>query len=119
MPAPLYLRVFISSPGDVADERNLARRLLKDELPYDPLLRGKVTFDAVSWDDPAASTPMVATLTPQEAVNRFGCRPSECDIVIVVLWSRLGTQLKIDGTSYLSGTEYEEGTARNFFGRRP
>ena len=83
MPAPLYLRVFISSPGDVADERNLARRLLK------------------------------------EAVNRFGCRPSECDIVIVVLWSRLGTQLKIDGTSYLSGTEYEEGTARNFFGRRP
>ena len=119
MPAPLHLRVFISSPGDVADERNLARRLLKDELPYDPFLRGKVTLDPVSWDDPAAPTPMVATLTPQEAVNRFGCRPSECDIVIVVLWSRLGTHLdlskfqKPNGEPYLSGTEYEYEDAVN------
>jgi hypothetical protein len=113
MPAPQHLRVLISSPGDVADERNLARRLLKDELPYDPLLRGKVTLDPVSWDDPAAPTPMVATLTPQEAVNRFDCRPSECDIVIVVLWSRLGTHLKINGTPYLSGTEYEYEEALN------
>ena len=45
---PLHLRVFLSSPGDVADERALARRVLKDELPYDPFLRGQVTFDAVS-----------------------------------------------------------------------
>jgi hypothetical protein len=113
MPAPQHLRVFISSPGDVADERNLARRLLKDELPFDPFLRSKLTLDPVSWDDPAAPTPMVATLTPQEAVDRFGCRPSECDIVIVVLWSRLGTHLdhskfqKPNGKPYLSGTEYE------------
>jgi hypothetical protein len=113
MPAPMHLRVFISSPSDVADERNLARRLLKDELPYDVFLRDKVTLQPVSWDDPAAPTPMVATLTPQEAVNRFGCQPSECDIVIVVLWSRLGTHLdlskfsKPNGEPYLSGTEYE------------
>ena len=62
---------------------------------------------------------MVATLTPQEAVNRFGCRPSECDIVIVVLWSRLGTHLdlskfqKPNGEPYLSGTEYEYEEAVN------
>ena len=56
---------------------------------------------------------MVATLTPQEAVNHFGCQPSECDIVIVVLWSRLGTHLKIDGRPYLSGTEYEYEEAVN------
>src|SRR4051794_37264105 len=91
MSAPQHIRVFISSPGDVTDERNLARRLLKDELPYDPFLRDKVTFDVVSWDDPVAPIPMLSTLTPQEAVNRFGYRPSECDIVIVILWSRLGT----------------------------
>ena len=35
-PEPQHLRVFLASPGDVADERNLARRLLKEELPYDP-----------------------------------------------------------------------------------
>src|SRR4051812_14825937 len=107
------LRVFISSPGDVTDERNLARDLLKDELPYDPLLPGDVTFKVISWDDPAAPTPMLATLTPQEAVNRFGPKPSECDVVVIVLWSRLGSHLdlrtfkKSDGGPYLSGTEWE------------
>ena len=38
-PTPLHLRVFLASSGDVADERALVRRLLKDELPYDPFPR--------------------------------------------------------------------------------
>ena len=114
------IRVFLSSPGDVADERALARRLLKDELPSDPLLlRGSVAFDVVSWDDPAAPIPMDAAITPQEAVNRFGPKPSECDVVIVILWARMGTHLdlrrfrKPNGESYLSGTEWEFEDARN------
>src|SRR3954454_456421 len=112
-PMPQHLHVFLASPGDVADERALVRHLLKDELSYDPFLRGRVTFDVVSWDDPAAPTPLPARLTPQEAVIRFETRPSECDIVIVVLWSRLGTHLdlakfrKANGEPYLSGTEWE------------
>jgi hypothetical protein len=113
MPTPQHLRVFLASPGDVADERGLVRHLLNGELPYDPFLRGHVTFDIVSWDDPTAPAPMPATLTPQEAVIRFAGRPSDCDIVIVVLWSRLGTHLdvrtfrKASGEPYLSGTEWE------------
>jgi hypothetical protein len=63
MSGPLHLRIFISSPGDVQDERNLTRQLIKDELPYDPLLRGRLTLDAVAWDDPAAGVPMLATMT--------------------------------------------------------
>ena len=55
-PQSQQIRVFLSSPGDVADERALARRLLKEELPYDPLLRGRVTLEVVSWDDPAGKT---------------------------------------------------------------
>src|SRR3712207_6430236 len=110
-PQPQHVRIFLSSPGDVAEERELARRLIKDELPSDPFLRGRVTFDVVSWDDPAAPNPMPATIAPQEAVNHFEPRPSECDVVVVVLWSRLGTHLdpkafsKPDGAPYLSGTE--------------
>jgi HEAT repeat protein len=112
-PDRISLRIFLSSPGDVADERNLARRLLKEQLPYDPLLRGRVEIDVVSWDDPTAPIPMPAAITPQEAVNRFGPRPSECDIVVIVLWSRLGTLLdltkfrKANGEGYESGTEWE------------
>src|SRR4051794_16819250 len=56
---------------------------------------------------------MPANITPQDAVNRFKRKPSECHIVIVVLWSRLGTHLDVtkfrkpNGEPYLSRTEWE------------
>jgi hypothetical protein len=112
MAGPLHLKVFLSSPGDVAAERELARRLIKDELASDPLLRSKVTFDVFSWDDPAVGVLLLATMTPQEAVNRID-RPADCDITIVILWSKLGSPLRGDafrkpsGEPYLSGTEWE------------
>ena len=118
MAGPLHLKIFLSSPGDVAEERELARHLIKVELPYDPLLRGKVTFDVLSWDDPAAGVPLLATMTPQEAVNQGLGRPADCDITIVILWSRIGTPLpadkyrKPDGEPYGSGTEWEYEDAR-------
>jgi hypothetical protein len=108
-----HIRVFLSSPGDVADERALARRLLKEELPYDRLLRGRVTFEVVSWDDPAGKTPMPATLTPQDAVNRFGPKPSECDVVVVILWSRLGSHLDVNAFQKDNG---EPSTGCGFLG---
>jgi hypothetical protein len=108
----MNLRVFISSPGDVADERTFAQQVIEQELPKDPFLRGKVTLDVVRWDDPNAPATMEATVTPQEAVNRALPTPSQCHIVIVILWSRMGTPLpgdyrKPDGTPYDSGTEWE------------
>lgn len=107
-----HLRIFLSSPGDVARERALAQQVIEQELPKDPLLRDKVTCEVVRWDDPNAPVAMPATLTPQEAVNRGLAKPSQCDAVIVILWSRMGTPLpaeikKPDGTAYLSGTEWE------------
>lgn len=108
---PRHLRIFLASPGDVADERSIARREL-ERLPYAPGLRGKITVEIVAWDTPGADTPMLATMTPQAAIARGLPKPSECDIVIVVFWSRMGTPLpeqyrKLDGAAYLSGTEWE------------
>ena len=108
----IHLRIFLSSPGDVADERTFAQQVIEQELPKDPFLREKITCEVVRWDDPNAPVTMPATLIPQEAVNRGLAKPSECDVVIVILWSRMGTPLpdtylKDDGSRYLSGTEYE------------
>jgi formylglycine-generating enzyme required for sulfatase activity len=109
--SPLHLRVFLASPGDVADERALALRVL-DQLQYDPLLRGRITVETVAWDKPGAGTPMLATLTPQEAIKQGLPSPAACDIVIVIFWARMGTPLpeewkKPDGGRYRSGTEWE------------
>ncbi|MEO8391829.1 MAG: SUMF1/EgtB/PvdO family nonheme iron enzyme [Chloroflexota bacterium] len=108
---PLHLRIFLSSPGDVADERGLALQLF-DRLQYDPLLRGQVTIEAVAWDKAGADAPLLATMTPQEAINQGLPKPSECDIVVVIFWARMGTPLpadyiKSDSSRYLSGTEWE------------
>ena len=109
--SPRHLRVFLASPGDVADERALALGVL-EQLPYDPLLRGRITLETVAWDKPGAGTPMLATMTPQEAIKKDLPTPAECDIVIVIFWSRMGMPLpaewkKPDGSGYLSGTEWE------------
>jgi len=111
------IRIFLSSPGDVADERRAAR-LVIERLRTDPLLRGQVDLDPIDWSDPDSATPMLATMTPQEAINRGLAKPSESDIVIVIFWARMGTPLppeylKPTGERYLSGTEWEYEDAVN------
>jgi hypothetical protein len=109
---PRHIRIFLSSPGDVADERKIALEVI-DQLPDRPAFRDKVTMRVIAWDKPGAGTPMLATMTPQEAINQGLPTPGQCDIVIVIFWARLGTPLpfpeyqKPDGEPYLSGTEWE------------
>src|SRR5262249_15306009 len=109
---PIPLRIFLSSPGDVAAERQLARDLIA-RLEKDHLLKGRVRLEAVSWDDPDAPTSMPANLSPQQAVNRGLAMPCDCDIVVVLFWNRMGTPLdpcegvKANGEPWQSGTEWE------------
>ncbi len=101
------IRVFLSSPSDVADERKIALEVI-EHLRNRPTFRERVAFYDVAWDKSGAGTPMLATLTPQEAINQGLPKPSECDIVVVLLWSRMGTPFKgTDGKEYLSGTHWE------------
>ncbi len=120
MPQPQHLRVFLASPGDVTDERGLALKVL-ERLPYDPLLRGKITLEVVAWDKAGAGTPMLATMTPQEAIAQGLPQPSQCDLVVVVFWSRIGTLLpeesvKPEAYRYLSGTAWASLDARYLSG---
>ncbi len=102
----LQLRVFLSSPGDVNDERKAVLEVL-ERIPHRPSFRDKVTFSVIAWDKPGADTPMLATMSPQEAIDACLPRPSECDIVITIFYSLMGTPFSMNGTAYLSGTHYE------------
>ena len=109
---PRFIRVFLSSPGDVADERGIARKVIEDAAGQAPF-RDQLMVKIIAWDNLSSRTPMLATLTPQEAINRRLPKPSDCDIVVVLFWSRMGTQLphpeyqKSNGDPYYSGTEWE------------
>ncbi|MBJ6609067.1 MAG: SUMF1/EgtB/PvdO family nonheme iron enzyme [Candidatus Thiothrix moscowensis] len=111
-PSLKLVRVFLASPGDVAEERKIAADLL-DTLQNSPLWREKLKFETVIWERPGSGAPMLAHLAPQQAIAEGRPKPSECDIVIVIFWSRMGTPLpadfalKADGSQYQSGSEWE------------
>jgi hypothetical protein len=119
---PLYLHIFLASPGDVLEERTIAREVI-EALPKDALLRDKIAVDMVTWDGPGGPA-MEASMTPQAAIQQGLRLPSKCDVTVVILWSRMGTplptdwQVKPDGTPFRSGTEWEylealEGSKKN------
>ena len=108
---PRHFRIFIASPGDVTHERELSLKVL-DRLPYEPSFRGHITIEEVAWDKKGAGAPILANMTPQDSIQKGLPRPSECDIVVVIFWSRMGTPLpsqyvKKNGDRYHSGTEWE------------
>lgn len=107
----MKLRLFLASPGDVSYERQLALEII-DQVSGERAFRGQVSIEVIAWDKPGVNVPMEAGLTPQEAIARGLPKPAECDLVLVVLWSRIGTPLparytKTNGNLYLSGTEWE------------
>nr|VFK16350.1 MAG: AAA ATPase domain-containing protein [Candidatus Kentron sp. LPFa] len=110
--SPLPLKIFLASPGDVSHERQLAREVI-EYIPYDPLLRERIDLKEIAWDRPGAETPLFAATSPQTSVTRNLPAPSACDLVVVILWSRIGTPLNPqyhrtdNGGRYNSGTEWE------------
>ena len=95
------LTIFISSPGDVYEERTLAQRMVERlQSEY----AGRVVLEPIFWEH----EPLAATATFQDQI----ARPGSADVMVSILWSRLGTRLpknyiRGDGSRYESGTEYE------------
>lgn len=115
---PALFRIFLASPGDVPLERKLAREVIT-HIGSERRFRGHITIEVIAWDQPGAAVAMEAGLTPQQAITQGLPKPEECDLAVVVMWSRIGTRLpadfemKEDGSPYLSGTEWEYFNALN------
>src|SRR6266478_6710740 len=97
----LNLRIFLSSPGDVGRERESCRKIINR---VEASLGRAVTLNPYFWEH--------EPMRPSEDFQSNIDDPGSFDIVICVLWSRLGTRLgtrhrRADGSSYSSGTEYE------------
>jgi WD40 repeat protein len=105
------LRVFISSPGDVSEERALSERVFQ-RLAAE--FSDRVALEVVLWEH----EPLFGHTGFQEQIER----PSGCDLVVSILWSRLGTRLPSDfspspGKPPPTGTEFEIRDALDAFHR--
>jgi tetratricopeptide (TPR) repeat protein len=97
-----HVRVFVSSPSDVDHERRRVERVIGR---LNSAFLGQVRFDAIRWETSFYSAHQTFQAQIPEA--------EDCDIVIAILWSRLGSELPpgfppmADGQPYPSGTAYE------------
>jgi WD40 repeat protein len=107
---PKLVRIFISSPSDVAEERRVAAELIEQELAKREAFRKPVKLDPFWHDDPNSDTPFLARRSAQAAVDQR-LRSADVDIVVAILWARMGTPVHDPNDSdkilYESGTEQE------------
>src|SRR5208283_5565261 len=94
------LRIFISSPSDVRAERVRAYDVVQR---LQTKFRAFIKIEPILWEH----EPMRATASFQAQIPK----PSESDVVICVLWAKIGTRLpqgykRADG-SVPTGTEWE------------
>jgi tetratricopeptide (TPR) repeat protein len=105
LPSMKTIRIFISSPNDVATERDKARQVIADlQRRY----IGNLLLEPVFWED----LPLRSDASFQAGIDYFLSVEHGVDIAVFILWSRLGSPLgahirKADGSEYLSGTERE------------
>ena len=99
------LRVLISSPGDVAEERDRAKQVVE---ALRRRYAGRLDVRALLWEE----LPLQADVSFQQGIDTILSDDRGVDIAVFILWSRLGSPLgalirKAQGGEYRSGTERE------------
>ena len=100
------VRIFVSSPSDVEPERKRVDRVV---ARLNGAFVGQVRFETVRWETQFYGAHATFQAQIPEA--------AQCDIVVAILWSRLGSELPPgfptmpNGEPYPSGTAYEVLTA--------
>jgi eukaryotic-like serine/threonine-protein kinase len=94
------VRVFVSSPGDVAAERG---RVQAVAAKLNAELEGFVRFETVLWEEHFYK----ADGTFQAQIPHS----AGCDVVVSIFWTRIGTELPTDFALMADGRPYPSGTA--------
>lgn len=103
------LKIFVASPGDVADERSVLKQVI-DELNLLLVKTRGIQLDLVKWE--THSYPNIGEDTQSVINEQIG---EEYDIFVGILWKHFGAPTK----KAMSGTEEEFDRAYNRFKKDP
>jgi WD40 repeat protein len=110
----LRINVFISSPSDLGPERMALKQMI-ERFNDEPDYRGRFRFHPFIYEAEITETDLQG-MDWQQYINLYGQPLAETQLVIGMVWSRLGHELPnfinpVTGRAYRSGTEYELFTA--------
>jgi hypothetical protein len=107
------ITVFLSSPGDVAAERQIVKHAIQ-EINADPAWQSRCVLKPLAYED---CVPSQMGKSAQRIVDDFMRMSSQADIVVCIFCSRMGTPTVDEktGRQYLSGTQYEFDSAYQAF----
>jgi WD40 repeat protein len=94
------VKIFVSSPSDVAPERGRVQAVVA-KLNRD--FEGLVRFDTVLWEEHFYKADRSFQPQIPESVS--------CDVLVSIFWTRIGTQLPVDFARMANGEPYPSGTA--------
>jgi hypothetical protein len=99
------IAVFLSSPGDMQEERRAAQRVI-ERLNRMPHIARRFLLQPLAYE---RHVPGVVGAAPQASVDRYMMQAGQCDLFVCFLWQRMGTPVVHDasGERFGSGTEYE------------
>ena len=97
--------IFISSPGDVQEERKIAESVIR-RLNRVHSIAERYILQPLMYED---SVPATVGQRPQTVIDRYMMEASKSDIYVCILWQRMGTPTlhEASGEQFQSGTEYE------------
>ncbi len=99
------LRIFIASPGDVAEEHDKARLVIEQ---LQRVYGSRVRLVPALWEE----LPLRSNASIQDGIDLVSSDEYGIDIAVFILWSRLaaltgGAMRKADGSLFQNGTELE------------
>src|SRR6516162_2943989 len=100
MAGPRTVRLFVSSPGDVEPERQRTE-VVAERL--NGIYPDSVRFEVIRWEN--------KFYTADRSFQPQISEASECEIVIGIFWTRLGSELPPDFVKMPDGSPYPSGTA--------
>src|SRR5262245_12139092 len=95
----LELRVFVSSPDDVASERHCAQEVIEALSGMD-VDGWQIVLKPMLWEK---DSPPIVGQKAQQAIDYYFGKASETDIYVGILWTTLGSPVVLKDRRYSSG----------------